>query len=406
MDNTSNTKKIICVLLFSLILFSGCATVSTKKEDLQQTKSIQPAPKNAYISYKSAAELIIPLDEETRYKYNSVLRGGWIQENKNLEKFLLENEQVFQEIQKGLTNDKCTLPVIDTPEKRREILYYFDRFRELTGLVLLKINYQAYKKEHKKAIETSMGLIKFGAHLEEGGNLLSKRVGMAVENTGYKILRNVMFQSNKLDYSQLSEKLQTLMNITMCRQHLKILLEEQIHQIKFNVSPLLLSEKNWSEFKESYEKSGYTQEHVVKSVENCYIDAITYSELPYYEGLKLWQLSEKPENPVRQEFLPILRNMYIECGRLEAERNATLIIIGLEHYHYKNEKYPEKLSDLIPKYLPHLPHDPFSGEPFIYQRMGKGWKIYSVGSDLKNDFAEKHSYFSEDGTGDIIFLKE
>jgi hypothetical protein len=32
--------------------------------------------------------------------------------------------------------------------------------------------------------------------------------------------------------------------------------------------------------------------------------------------------------------------------------------------------------------------------------------IYSIGSDLKDDFGQKNSYFSEDGTGDIIFLKE
>ena len=98
--------------------------------------------------------------------------------------------------------------------------------------------------------------------------------------------------------------------------------------------------------------------------------------------------------------------MYIECGRLDTERDATLIIVGLEYYYNKNNKYPEKLSDLVPKYLSSLPNDPFSGESFIYQRMGKGWKIYSIGSDLKNDFGEKHSYASEDGTGDIIFYKE
>jgi hypothetical protein len=128
--------------------------------------------------------------------------------------------------------------------------------------------------------------------------------------------------------------------------------------------------------------------------------------LPYNEGLKLWVLEENPQNPVRQIFMPILRNMYIECGRLDTEIDASFIIIGLEYYYSKNQRYPGKLSDLVPQYLPSLPNDPFSRELFIYQRRGKGWIMYSIGSDLKDGFGQTNSYLSQDGTGDIIFYKE
>ena len=241
----------------------------------------------------------------------------------------------------------------------------------------------------------------------KGGNSLSKRMGMAIESNGYKNLRDTVFlRTNRPNYPHLLENIQSLQKNVDVRKHFEEILKKEFVDIKFNVSPLLLSEIDWQEFIESYQASGYTQEDVEQSVRACYVNAMKDINLPYNKGLKAWALEENPQNPVRQIFMPVLRNMYIECGRLDTERDATFIIIGLEYYYNKNKQYPGKLSDLVPTYLPYLPNDPFSAEPFIYQRRGKGWIMYSIGNDLKNDFGQISSYLSKDGTGDIIFYKK
>jgi len=387
--------------LFLILLFScGCATVP-----LKENKSIQIA-ENAYSNYKSAAELIVPVDRANYYTFMEVLNIGWRKEDKNLEKLLSDNEPVFKEFKKGLEKEKCSLPIVKSPEECREILYCLDRFRELTRLLTLKIQFQVYKKDYNKAIQDCLDIIRFGQHLEKGGNSFSKRIGMAIQNNGYKNLRDVVFQTKRLNYSRLLENIQSFKNNIKTREHFGEILKRELSDIKFNVSPLLLSEIDWGGVKESYQASGYTQEEVIKSIKVCYLDAIGYIDLSYNGGLTAWKLPQIPQNPIRQILMPILRNMYIECGRLDTERDATFIIVGLEYYYNKNNKYPEKLSSLVPKYLPSLLNDPFTGESFVYQRMGKGWRMYSIGSDLKNDFGQKHSYLSEDGTGDIIFYKE
>jgi hypothetical protein len=43
--------------------------------------------------------------------------------------------------------------------------------------------------------------------------------------------------------------------------------------------------------------------------------------------------------------------------------------------------YPERLDELVPRYLAAVPVDPFSDNPFIYERRGDGYLLASVGAD-------------------------
>jgi hypothetical protein len=43
--------------------------------------------------------------------------------------------------------------------------------------------------------------------------------------------------------------------------------------------------------------------------------------------------------------------------------------------------YPERLDELVPRYLAAVPVDPFSDNPFIYERRGDGYLLASVGEN-------------------------
>ena len=47
--------------------------------------------------------------------------------------------------------------------------------------------------------------------------------------------------------------------------------------------------------------------------------------------------------------------------------------------------YPEKLDELSPKYLSTVPRDIFDGQPLRYRLDPKGYTLYSVGANLKDD---------------------
>ncbi|MCD4825594.1 MAG: hypothetical protein K8S55_13445 [Phycisphaerae bacterium] len=76
-----------------------------------------------------------------------------------------------------------------------------------------------------------------------------------------------------------------------------------------------------------------------------------------------------------------------------------LVGVALALAAYKAEKgaYPQKLAELSPAYLKAIPADRFSGKPLIYKTRGKGYLLYSVGMNLKDDGGKK-----EGDNGDII----
>ncbi len=308
-------RKIILSFLTVLVFCCGCATTGLKENKETSNpahSSISNANQDAYEDFKSASELIIPPDLATRNIFTETLNKGWTKENKNLEKLLSDNEPAFEEFKKGLTKKQFIFPAVTSIEERRERLFTLDRLTELARLLNLEIQFQIYKKDYAKAIQYCFDIIKFGQYLEKGGNSLSERMGMAIESNGYKNLRNlILFQAKGLNYPYLLENIQILRKDTSSRAHLEEILKKEYFGIKFNVSPLLLSDFDWADFIGSYQESGYNKEDVEQSLKVCYMDAIQYVSLSYKEGLKSWVLEEEPQNPVRQIFLPILKNMYI-----------------------------------------------------------------------------------------------
>jgi hypothetical protein len=57
--------------------------------------------------------------------------------------------------------------------------------------------------------------------------------------------------------------------------------------------------------------------------------------------------------------------------------------------------YPERLDDLVPRYLPAVPIDPFTDTPLIYERRGDGYLLASVGQNGVYDGGD-------DMNGDIV----
>lgn len=54
------------------------------------------------------------------------------------------------------------------------------------------------------------------------------------------------------------------------------------------------------------------------------------------------------------------------------------------NYRQDKGKYPEKLDELVPAYIDHIPRDPFDGQPLRMKKETKGLVLYSVGPQLRN----------------------
>ena len=83
-----------------------------------------------------------------------------------------------------------------------------------------------------------------------------------------------------------------------------------------------------------------------------------------------------------------------------ADNAGSRIFLGLLAYRDRFRSYPASLDELKAKLSWRLPDDPFSGRPFIYRKQGKGFLLYSVGDDLKDDHGIETA---RNGSGDIVW---
>jgi hypothetical protein len=78
--------------------------------------------------------------------------------------------------------------------------------------------------------------------------------------------------------------------------------------------------------------------------------------------------------------LPALENAIRRYASAQANLDLASVACALERYHLANEKYPEVLDALTPKFIAKIPHDIISGEPLKYHRTDAGqFLLYSVG---------------------------
>jgi hypothetical protein len=68
-------------------------------------------------------------------------------------------------------------------------------------------------------------------------------------------------------------------------------------------------------------------------------------------------------------------------SRNAAETGSADAAIAAELYRRKNGKWPAKLEDLVPEFLPAVPTDPFTNLPLVMKSTAESCKVYSVGQD-------------------------
>jgi len=71
---------------------------------------------------------------------------------------------------------------------------------------------------------------------------------------------------------------------------------------------------------------------------------------------------------------------------LEARRRAAVTAVAAQKFRLTQEgALVGRLEDLVPRFLPSVPRDPFDGKPLRYQRLPNGFVVYSVGADGRDN---------------------
>jgi len=97
-----------------------------------------------------------------------------------------------------------------------------------------------------------------------------------------------------------------------------------------------------------------------------------------------------------------LRKVQAAADRIEQVENNLQLAFALAAYQREEGNYPATLDALAPKYLKEVPLDLFSGKPLIYQPSEKGYLLYSVGVNGKDEGGRS---FDDDPPGDDLVVR-
>ncbi len=87
-------------------------------------------------------------------------------------------------------------------------------------------------------------------------------------------------------------------------------------------------------------------------------------------------------------------------AHLELARTA----LAIERYRLATGKAPEKLEELVPRYLAQVPIDPFDGRPIRYRPTQPGYLLYGVGMDGQDNGGRERSEKDREGPCDQCFI--
>ncbi|HEX5271372.1 MAG TPA: hypothetical protein VFW33_12825 [Gemmataceae bacterium] len=83
--------------------------------------------------------------------------------------------------------------------------------------------------------------------------------------------------------------------------------------------------------------------------------------------------------------MPLPRSLQAFDDKPEQVQRNLHLAFALAAYRGDHGRYPAKLDELAPKYLAAVPDDLFSGKPLVYRPEGKGYLLYSVGVNGRDD---------------------
>lgn len=95
-------------------------------------------------------------------------------------------------------------------------------------------------------------------------------------------------------------------------------------------------------------------------------------------------------------------DLFAAASRAEAQYQVLRLAVALMIYDKMHGCFPVRLDQLAPEIIPRTPSDPFSGKAYVYRREGKGFVVYSLDRNMKDDGGVSSRDVGKD-KGDLVF---
>ncbi|NOS70186.1 MAG: hypothetical protein HOP33_09675 [Verrucomicrobia bacterium] len=137
-------------------------------------------------------------------------------------------------------------------------------------------------------------------------------------------------------------------------------------------------------------------------------NAMTWNEVITNEKAFMRHARQDSFNPIRPfvdwwQSRAVLKGTKNKHDISAAKRRLIAVELALRIYQIERGQPPTQLSDLVPRYLPRIPIDPFAEKELIYRPQGTNWLLYSVGEDGMDDGGTPATGRNLGAKGDVLF---
>ena len=150
-------------------------------------------------------------------------------------------------------------------------------------------------------------------------------------------------------------------------------------------------------YRRDLKKLAVPQDVLVADMMTCMLKAARFAGQKNPDPKAVRQVSRKFGTRLLSILLGDLTPALLHHDRCLARGDVVLVATALAVYKAEKRRYPANLDALRPAYLKAIPTDRFTGKPLIYSRTRRGYVLYSVGENLKDDGGD-----DDYETGDIV----
>lgn len=391
----SSEKKLVIASTFAVALLLGAGYWW---QNLNQTPQVTiPSPKmpspNAFDIYAKAYFLNVKRPSALNEGYNP--KTGRLEPNNY--KTWEERLPFYRkpELQVWLA---CNQPAINTLRQGFQYEYRHPPIRSLSGISSYSdelpfmartldtaSHIYAARGDWHNATICALDALHLGHDFSRGGPMTSANTGNVSQSYGRRLLE---FMLPHLDVKACRMAAQRLEKLHQNRVKPLQIIEEDKWAGQAQLL-LFMQQSDWH--KVANELSGnvswkskrfYSKKGVMDGY-TAYMDAlIIASQKPFTKTS--WPQQPTTEILKSITFRPSTAWWSPKCN--ETANALLIVVLALRAYRLERGVHPEKLDALVPSYLQAIPADPFGGgEVLRYQKKGTDYKLWSIGTDGKDD---------------------
>lgn len=418
----------LCAVFFLMLvaaIVGNKVVQSTKTDDLIAKLKSKGVPvsvselKSNIQDSQNAATLYKPIIKQTSsnasYRDFSDLRDFISPKNgiitssqiEGAKKIVAKYTKVFPEVELAVKRPKCRYPVNWDKSNPLEITFPHLIGLRNTGLLLAaKAEIDTNRGNANAAIHDIDLLYKVSESLKDEPTLVPQMVRRSIVYFASSALRYTMKNAYPSEKS-IADLANTVSHIDLYPGFTKGLEGEMcigLSYIDYLAKPKSKFEKTHDsdDIAESFRQSRPTRAHIAflnanKRVVLEYLDKYTDVSHMSYRDIKLRNpdILSYPNLPkyavVAVIAVPSLGLSLPARDECAADISGTMIFLKLQIFKAEYGRYPSNLNELSDKLHFKLPVDPFSGKNFVYKTNEKGFCLYSIGKNMKDDGGDDKS---------------